>query len=51
MYSDIHVTPEASWNYVVSSKLAHGEAYLIQHYVIKFVSDLEQVGGFVRVLR
>jgi hypothetical protein len=29
-----------SWIYVVSSKLAHGEAYLIQHYVIKFVSDL-----------
>ena len=25
--------------------------YLIQHYVIKFVSDLRQVGGFLRVLR
>jgi hypothetical protein len=24
----------------------HGEMYLIQHYVIKFVSDLRQVGGF-----
>jgi hypothetical protein len=24
------------------------EAYLIQHYVIKFVSDLRQVGGFLR---
>ena len=23
--------------------------YLIQHYVIKFVSDLRQVGGFLRV--
>ena len=23
---------------------AHGEVYLIQHYVIKFVSDLRQVG-------
>jgi hypothetical protein len=22
----------------------------IQHYVIKFVSDLQQVGGFLRVL-
>jgi len=31
---------------VVSSNLAHGEVYLIQHYVIKFVSDLRQVGGF-----
>jgi hypothetical protein len=23
----------------------------VQHYVIKFVSDLRQVGGFLRVLR
>ena len=29
----------------------HGEVYLIQHYVIKFVSDLRQVDGFLRVLR
>jgi hypothetical protein len=35
---------------VVSSNPAHGEAYSIQHYVIKFVSDLQQVGGFFRVL-
>jgi len=28
-----------------------GEVYSIQHYVIKFVSDLRQVGGFLRVLR
>jgi hypothetical protein len=27
-----------------------GEMYLIQHYVIKFVSDLRQVSGFLRVL-
>jgi hypothetical protein len=32
---------------VVSSNLIHGEVYLIQHYVIKFVSDLRQVGGFL----
>ena len=25
-----------------------GEVYSIQHYVIKFVSDLRQVGGFLR---
>jgi hypothetical protein len=25
----------------------HGEVYSIQHYVIKFVSDLRQVGGFL----
>ena len=27
-----------------------GEVYSIQHYVIKFVSDLWQVGGFLRRL-
>ena len=31
---------------VVSSNPAHGEEYSKQHYVIKFVSDLRQVGGF-----
>ena len=36
---------------VVSSNLVHGEVYSIQHCVIKFVSDLWQVGGFLRVLR
>jgi hypothetical protein len=34
---------------VVSSNPVHGE--VIQHYVIKFVSDLRQVGGFLQVLR
>ena len=28
----------------------HGKVYSIQHYVIKFVSDLRQVGGFLQVL-
>ena len=27
------------------------EVYSLQHYVIKFVKDLRQVGGFLRVLR
>jgi hypothetical protein len=31
--------------------LVHREVYLIQHYVIKFVSDLRHVGGFFWVLR
>ena len=35
---------------VVSSNPAHGEVYSIQHYAIKFVSDLRQVGGFLWVL-
>jgi len=25
------------------------EVYSIQHYVIKFISDLRQVGGFLRI--
>jgi hypothetical protein len=36
---------------VVSLNPAHGEVLLIQHYVIKFVSGLRQVGGFLRLLR
>jgi len=35
----------------VSSNPIHGGVYSIQHYVIKFVSDLWQVGGFLLVLR
>ena len=35
---------------VVGSNPFHDEVYSIQHYVIKFVSDLRQVGGFLRVL-
>jgi hypothetical protein len=41
----VHITTK-----VVSLNSAHGEVYKIQHYVIKFVSDLRQVGGFLRVL-
>ena len=32
---------------VVSSNPVHGKVYLIQHDVIKFVSDLRQVSGFL----
>jgi hypothetical protein len=35
----------------VSSNPVHGEMYSIQQYVIKFDSDLWQVGGFTRLLR
>jgi hypothetical protein len=38
-------------NNVVSSNPVQGEVYSIQHYGIKFASDLRQVGGFLRVLR
>jgi hypothetical protein len=33
---------------VVSSNPVRGEVYSIQHYVIKFVSDLRQGGEFLR---
>ena len=36
---------------VVSSNSAHGEVYSIQHYVIKFASDLRQVDSLFQVLR
>ena len=36
---------------IVSSNPAHGEVYSVQHCVIKFISDLRQVGGFLRLLR
>ena len=35
----------------MSSNPIHGKVYLIQHYVIRFASDLRQVGGVLRVLR
>jgi hypothetical protein len=35
----------------VSSNPVHGEVYSIHNYVIKFVSDLRQVVGFLRELR
>ena len=38
---------------VVSSNPTHGKMYIysIQHYVIMFVSNSRQVGGFLLVLR
>jgi hypothetical protein len=35
---------------VASSDPAYDEMFSIQHYVIKFVIDLRQVGGFLMVL-
>jgi hypothetical protein len=35
---------------VVSSNPVYGEVHSIQHYVIKFSSDLRQVGGFLQGL-
>jgi hypothetical protein len=39
------------YNKVVSSNPVHDEKYSIQVYVIKCISELRQVGGFLRVLR
>ena len=40
------------WSYGSwSSNHDHDKVYSIQHYVIKFVSDLQQVSGFLQVLR
>jgi hypothetical protein len=42
----VHITSNnASWN------PADGEVYSIQHYVIEFVSDLQQVCRFLQVLQ
>jgi hypothetical protein len=42
----VHITTK-----VVSSNPVHDEVYSLQHYVIKFVSDLRQVGAFHRELQ
>ena len=42
----VHITTN-----VVSLNSAHDEVNSIQHYLIKFVGDLRQVGCFLRVLR
>jgi hypothetical protein len=36
---------------VVSSNHADDEVCFIQHYVMKFVTDLRQAGGFLRVFQ
>jgi hypothetical protein len=47
----LHVQSVSITTKVVSSNLAQDEVHSIQHYVIKFVSDLQQVGGFLPILR
>ena len=37
--------------YACEFESSSGKVYSIQHYVIKFVSDVRQVGGFVLVIR
>ena len=40
-----------TWYLLYGFESRSGEVYSIQHYVIKFVSDLRQFVGFLRVLR
>ena len=47
----LHVQSVPIITKVVNSNPVHGDVYSIQHYVIKFVSDLQQVGGFLQVSR
>ena len=36
---------------VMSSNHVHGKVYSIHYYVIKFVTDLQQVASFLQVFR
>jgi hypothetical protein len=47
----LHVQSVPITTKLVSWNSAHDKVYSIQHYVIKFISDLRQVGGFPQVLR
>ena len=51
LYIQLHMQSVPVTTKIVSSNPAHGEVYLIQPNVIKFVSDLQQVGAFLRILR
>ena len=42
----VHITTKG-----VSLNPIYGEMYSLQHYVIKFISDLRQIDGSLRVLR
>jgi hypothetical protein len=44
---NLQLQPEPITTKVVSSKPVHGEVYSIQHYVIKFVTNLRQVTGAI----
>ena len=50
-FARIALQPSNPATKAVSLNPIHGEVYSIQHYIIKFVFDLWQVGGFLRVLR
>ena len=47
----LHVESVPIATKILSSNPVHGEVYSIQHYLIKFVSDLLHITYFLRVLR
>ena len=47
----MQLVPIAITTEVMSLNPADGKVYSIQHYVIKFVSDLRQVNCFLQVLQ
>jgi len=50
-FTTTHAINAYHYNKILSSHNVHGEVYPIQNYVIKFVSDLREVGVFFQVLR
>ena len=46
---DLQLSMQSLW--IVNSNSAHGKVYSTQHCVIKFASDLRQVGVFLLALR
>ena len=42
----LHMQSVPITTYIVSSNPTHDEVNSIQHYVIKFISDMRKVGGF-----
>jgi hypothetical protein len=46
-----HTLGKVNTHYRLKANPIHGEVYSKQHYVIKFFSDLRQVGGFLRIIQ
>jgi monoamine oxidase len=47
--TEVQLIDKHGRTYTVSMLLSNIQVYSMQHYVIKFVSDLRQVGGFLLI--
>ena len=47
----MHVQPVLITTKVVNSNHTDSEVFSVQYYVIRFVSDLRQIGGFPEVIQ